>query len=213
MKISFKRFDLGSRGFSIIELMVVVAMISIMAIIGIPQYKKFVAKARQAEAKIQLSGIFAAEAAFHFEYNGYSSNLRVIGYAPRGTFYYQAGFQLLPCLDWNDCAPEYGQMSTGIRPSDDRLTTFLCSLSDNSNLLTFEETGCHIVVSKYSPRGTGLTIGARPVGAVFFNSLPTTTTYTVEASAIISEGYWTIRYTDIWRMDQNKVLSQLQNGL
>jgi len=77
MKISFKRFDLDGRGFSIIELMVVVAMISIMAIIGIPQYKKFVAKARQAEAKIQLSGIFAAEAAFHFEYNGYSSNLRV----------------------------------------------------------------------------------------------------------------------------------------
>lgn len=89
MKLS----KLNQKGFSLVELMVVVAIIGILATIGIPQYQKFMAKARQAEAKTHLNGIFQGEASFFTEYNGYSTNLGAIGADASGTgLRYNAGF-------------------------------------------------------------------------------------------------------------------------
>lgn len=88
-----KRLSLNSKGFSLVELMVVVAIIGILATIGIPQYQKFMAKARQSEAKTNLNAIFQGEASFFTEYNGYSTNLAAIGADASGTnLRYNAGF-------------------------------------------------------------------------------------------------------------------------
>ncbi len=83
----------GNKGFSLVELMVVVAIIGVLAVIGIPQYQKFMSKARQAEAKTDLNAIFQGEASFFTEYNGYSTNLGAIGADAAGTgLRYDAGF-------------------------------------------------------------------------------------------------------------------------
>ncbi|RYZ85647.1 MAG: prepilin-type N-terminal cleavage/methylation domain-containing protein, partial [Proteobacteria bacterium] len=78
-------------GFSLIELMIVVAIIGILASIAVPNFKKFQVKARQSEAKAQLTSLYTAEKAFYGEWAGYTADFRDIGYAPEGRMRYHIG--------------------------------------------------------------------------------------------------------------------------
>lgn len=79
-------------GFSLVELMVVVAIIGILASLAIPSIGKYMAKARQSEAKTQLSSLYTAEKAFFAEYTAYDSRFGAIGYSPEGKLRYNVGF-------------------------------------------------------------------------------------------------------------------------
>jgi len=52
------RFSKGNQGFTLIELMIVVAIIGVLAAIAIPNFLRYQAKAKQAEAKLALGDIF-----------------------------------------------------------------------------------------------------------------------------------------------------------
>ncbi len=79
-------------GFSLIELMIVVAIIGILASVAVPNFSRFQAKARQAEARTVLSAIFTAETAYRNEWQTYFADFRNIGYTPTGTFRFEHGF-------------------------------------------------------------------------------------------------------------------------
>src|SRR2546423_15670677 len=81
-----------SSGFTLIELMIVVAIIGILAAIAIPNFLKFQCKSKQAEAKTNLSGIFTAEKAFFGEHNTYGTDLISVNWQPDGTPLYIYGF-------------------------------------------------------------------------------------------------------------------------
>ena len=53
-----KRFG---RGFTLIELMIVVAIIAFLSIIAVPNFFKFLAKAKRSEAYMNLSSIYTAQ--------------------------------------------------------------------------------------------------------------------------------------------------------
>ena len=83
-------------GFTIIELMIVVAIIAFLATVSIPKYFNCYAKAKQAEVAMNLASIHTAQQAYYAENGSYSKVLvgqDGIGWQPQGkNFYYTYGF-------------------------------------------------------------------------------------------------------------------------
>ena len=69
------------RGFTLIELMIVVAIIGILAAIAIPNFTRFQAKSKQSEVKTNLKAIFTAAKSYFAERDNYGSTFNDIGYA------------------------------------------------------------------------------------------------------------------------------------
>lgn len=103
-----KRIRSNQKGFTLIELMIVVAIIGILAAIAIPNYLTYQLKAKTAEAKTNLGGIRTGEEAYLAENDVYlscalnpasisagktawgtASSFAAIGFQPAGDVYYQ----------------------------------------------------------------------------------------------------------------------------
>jgi len=72
------------KGFTLIELMIVVAIIGILAAIAIPNFMKFQAKAKQSEAKTNLAAIHTAQISYFGEAGTFALTLAVANWEPEG---------------------------------------------------------------------------------------------------------------------------------
>ena len=82
------------KGFTLIELMIVVAILGILAAIAIPNFMRFQAKSKQSEAKTNLGAIGTTAESFRSENDTYVATWAQLGWAPQGTTrfaYYYSG--------------------------------------------------------------------------------------------------------------------------
>ena len=100
MKKVKKKFH--QKGFSLVEVMVVVAIIGILAAVAIPNYQKYQRKARQVEPKLILGGLYTSSIAFNSEWGYSTSNFIQLGFSPSGDIHYKIGFNALAPKDPGD---------------------------------------------------------------------------------------------------------------
>ena len=95
---SLKRQD----GFTLVELMVVVAIIGLLSAVAIPNFKKYQAKAKVSEGKLQLSAAYMAEQSFFSDFNMYHTCLQYMGYDPSAeapSRYFTVGFNVASAIN------------------------------------------------------------------------------------------------------------------
>jgi type IV pilus assembly protein PilA len=179
--------NFNQKGFSLIELMIVVAIIGILAAIAIPNYQRFQLKAKQSEAKAGLSGVYTTEKAFQAEYSAYSTRFNQMGYSPDGRLNYNVGFG----ADFNNVpagAPAGTNNCLNACPAQGQPVAANCAGLSN------------VAWSCLAP---ALGAAVIPAGAV-----ATATTFIAQASGRING-----TTDDIWQITENRVLANTTQGL
>lgn len=181
-------FANGNRdgGFTLVELMIVVAIVGLLASIAIPAYDTYAARARQGEAKLDLSQIYTTEKLFESEQANFTCCLFQAGYEPGlDNRYYLSGFFNAPCVWISDfdngttCTVAGGAWAGGFRND----ATFTANRWANPALA-----------------------GGAPGGV--YNA--TTATFTAVAFGSVRSSS---NIFDVWTIDQNKSLQNIQSGL
>jgi type IV pilus assembly protein PilA len=85
----------NKKGFTLIELMIVVAIIGILAAIAIPNFMRFQAKSKQSEAKTNLGAIGTTAEAYRAEKDTYVTDWAGLGWQAQGTTRYDYGYNAI----------------------------------------------------------------------------------------------------------------------
>jgi len=181
-------------GFSLIELMVVVAIIAVLATIAIPRVNRFVAKSRTSEAQINLSSIYTFNKNFYVEYQGYTNSFPSMGYVPEGRIRYNVG--------WSSVAEcPIGFTGTGRTCDEPTSSAVYCGVLSGSATAAGSVTGegCDLLP------GPGDTTEA----AISTDALALSTFTAIATAKLIDSASGE---ADTWRINQDKNLDNVNDG-
>jgi type IV pilus assembly protein PilA len=205
-------------GFTLVELMVVVAIIGVLSAVAIPNFKKYQAKAKVSEAKLQLSSIYTAETSFFADFNIYHTCLDYMGYNPAPEIvsrYFATGF---------------GGDATGVVIQADNHDSAVNSGLNATNCpaTTVSVTGNAAYVSSGAAASATWFPAGKASGAVIASTIDyldntafgtqanaAATTFTAGAGGVVSSdgaNYGTESTAALLTINQNKTLGTIRNG-
>lgn len=200
-------------GFSLVELMVVVAIIGILATVAIPSVSKYMAKARQSEIKSNLASVYSAQKAFFVEYNGYASHFNVIGHAPDGSLRYDYGF------DTATTVAQYAGMGYNVTAATLALPNYIITAGAgctntiaqmNAGNVT-SAAGVKCTMLKESQLGGVALAGSLGAPAITAITYAGDRNFIAGGQAIMNPN--APANIDVWTINSNKVLDNAVNGI
>lgn len=186
---------MSQKGFTLVELMIVVAIIGILSTIAVPQYQKFQAKSKQTEVRIALASIYTLQTSWSADNGSFTGCLGNIGFARDGNkFYYTVGF--LDPSSVNQCGPSGGRACTEYSWTTDAAGAIqvLNTCTNGANATFF--------AANAKDKGT-LPVQTDLVGSGFGNG----TFVATGAGNILGAA------NDTWTLDQGKKMTNTTSGL
>lgn len=184
--------NLRQAGFSLVELMVVVAIIGVLATVAIPRVNRFISKARTTEAQVNLGSIYTFNKNFYVEFGAYNSGFYAIGYLPEGLQRYRTGFTVNPAANADFTAKKNGQTPTQARPGTAGWTN-ANDVNDNVESCGAGATACNTIYTSAFTGTYGVTANTFSAGA--------------ESNLVSTSGL-----VDTWSIDHNKNLRNVTDG-
>jgi len=83
--MNFKKNTIRSGGFSLVELIIVIAIIGILAGVAIPSYNSYMLKSRRVDGTAFLIEVASEQVRFYSEYNRYTNTMSELGYGTEDT--------------------------------------------------------------------------------------------------------------------------------
>ncbi len=193
MSAKFFRLQ-NKRGFTLVELLIVVAIIGVLATIGVPTFRRMIQKSKKSEAKVNLGGVYTSEAAFNAEYNYFGNNLQRLGFEVEGaasTLIYTVGFFQTDCSNWGTVEPSANTPRAAIMAA---YPAYYPNANANTRMGQTAFSTCG-QASNLNVNASGVSFIAGAAGQI--------------APASVTRSNATV---DVWTINEGRVLANIQDG-
>jgi type IV pilus assembly protein PilA len=197
--------------------MVVVAIIGLLSAVAIPNFRKYQAKSKMSEAKLQLSSLYTAQIAFFSDFNIFATCLNYMGYDPSPEIsqrYYAVGFNVAANIHTNawTSATNSG-LQSGSTANTCRRDLPAATVTDAGGISFYaagKGTGNTIVTSTSNAFLCNTSIGTQQNNST--TDLADGMTFVASATGIIDGNFVASTTSSCLTIDNNKRINVSRNG-